>query len=373
MIKNIIKVVLVICVVLFASCSTKKEVIKKTTSTTRSTSDYYITAMEYAAAFEKSGFLDMDKYRLAEELFNRVVYVEKGDSDVWFNMGRLFFYAGEYNKARESFKEAIKYRKSFVEAYSMLAKTYLVDGSKESALGVMLKANESIPNNEVLMNNTSLVYIEMGSLNNAKKLSEKIIKNNPKFIPAYITLGNVYYIQKKYEKARFIYLKALDEGGDSGEIYTNIGLVTSKIEGKNQSYDLLKKGRDKSPNNPYARLNLGEFYLSSGDYENAITEFKVAIKLNPRLVEALVNIGVAYTQVGMFDEAKESYERAILYNPSYPESYFNYGILLGDYMLNAKDALGMFKKFVAIKSGQIKDNHVVYKYISDLNKKVKVN
>ncbi len=366
------KLLIFVLVFLLSSCSTKNDLVQSDADKTNLTQSSYKMAIDQSLAFEKSGFADMDKYNSAEKYFNEAILAEPEDADIWFNSGRLFFYAGEYTRAKESFKNAIKYRKSFVEAYSMLAKTYVNDGSKDSALGVMLKANEAVPDNDYIVNNTALVYIETGNLNYAKTLSEKIIRKNPKFIPAYVTLGNVYYYQKKYELARFIYLKALDEGGDSGEIYTNLGLVTSKLEGKNQSYDFLKKGVDKSPNNPYAHLNMGEFLLSSGDYEGALSEFKLAIRVNPRLVEALVNIGVAYTHVSLFDEAKESYDKAILYNPSYAETYFNYGVLLGDYILKPQEAIDMFKKFIALKSGEIKDTHRVYKYIEDLNKRLKV-
>lgn len=355
------------------SCSTKQGVLKSTSGRVYSPSDYYRIALDNSVAFEKSGFSDMGKYDAAEEYFNRAIAVEKGDADIWFNVGRLFFYAGEYPRAKEAFKNAIKYRKGFVEAYSMLSKTYINDGNMDSALGVMLKANEAVPDDDTIMNNTALIYIEMGNLMYAKRLSEKIIRRNPKFIPAYITLGNIYYFQKNYEYARFIYIKAMDEGGDTGEIYTNLGLVTSKIEGKDKAYDLLKKGKEKSPNNPYTHLNLGEFLLSSGDYEGAIEEFKSAIKINPRLVEAFVDMGMAYTNVNLFDEASESYQKALLYNPSYAETYFNYGVLLSDYMLKPKDALVMFKKFTALKSGEIKKTHRVYKYIDELTKRVKVN
>jgi len=366
------KLSIIIFVVLLSSCGTKNDIVQKEPEKTNLTSSYYKMAIEQFFAFEKSGFSDMDKYDLAEKYFNEAIFAEPEDADVWFNSGRLFFYSGKYTRAKESFKNAIKYRKAFVEAYSMLAKTYLSDGDKEGALNVMLKANEAVPDNNDIMNNTALVYMETGNLNYARTLSEKIIKKSPKFIPAYVTLGNVYYYQKKYEYARFIYLKALDEGGDNGEIYTNLGLVTSKLEGKDQSYDLLKKGVDKSPNNSYTHLNMGELLLSSGDYEGALSELKLAVKINPRLVEALVDIGIAYTHVSLFEEAKESYDKAILYNSSYAEAYFNYGVLLGDYMLKPQEAIEMFKKFIALKSGEIKDTHRVYKYIENLNQRLKV-
>jgi tetratricopeptide (TPR) repeat protein len=362
-----IKIIIFTLPLILFSCSTKKDlIVKEHTSKPLVSNDYYSLAMEKAKQFESSSYSDLNTYRISEDNFIKAISFDQGDADIWFNMGRLYLYGNEYIKAKEAFKNAIKYRKGFIEAYSLLAKTYLEDGDKNGSLNVLLKANETIPNNDVIMNNTALIYILLGDLNQAQRLAELIIKKNPKFVPAYNTLGNVYYFKGKYEYARFIYIKALDEGLENGSIYSNLGVVTAKLEGRSQSYDLLKKGTDLSPNDPYTHLNLGEYLLSSGDNEGAINEFKRTLSLNPRLVEAIVNLASAYSNIGMFLEAKELYEKALQYAPSYPEACFNYGIFLIDNLKKPQEALDMFKRYVALKNGEISPSHRVFKYINDI-------
>jgi len=362
-----IKIIVFILSLIILSCSTKKDlVVKGSPNKPLVSSDYYSLAMEKAKLFENSSYSDLNSYKIAEDNFIKAISSDQGDADIWFNMGRLYLYGNEYVKAKDAFKNAIKFRKGFIEAYSLLAKTYLEDGDKNGALNVLLKANETIPNNEVIMNNTALIYILLGDLEQAKRMSEIIIKKNPKFVPAYNTLGNVYYLKGRYEYARFIYIKALDEGLENGSIYSNLGVVTIKLEGRTQAYDLLKKGVELSPNDPYTHLNLGEYLLSSGDNEGSISEFKRALSFNPRLVEAIVNLASAYSNLGMFLEARELYEKALQYAPSYPETCFNYGVFLIDNLKKPQEALGMFRRYVALKNGEISSSHRVFGYIKDI-------
>ena len=66
----------------------------------------------------------------------------------------------------------------------------------------------------------------------------------------------------------------------------------------------LKKGVDKSPGNPYTHLNLGNFYMHTGDYEGAATEFETALRFSPMMVEAMLGQGAAYMQLKLIDRQK---------------------------------------------------------------------
>lgn len=79
------------------------------------------------------------------------------------------------------------------------------------------------------------------------------------------------------------------------------------------------------PNSPGVHSNLGRVYVEKGLLEEALKEFKTAIKLNPRAYKALYNLGYAYEQKGLIPEAIQMYERAIRINPKYTDAHFNLG------------------------------------------------
>jgi tetratricopeptide (TPR) repeat protein len=69
---------------------------------------------------------------------------------------------------------------------------------------------------------------------------------------------------------------------------------------------------------------------NSGKLEEAIEEFKTAVRLMPSHAEAYNNTGLAFMDIGNIDGAKVLFELALQLRPEYPESLNNYGALLND-------------------------------------------
>ena len=66
-------------------------------------------------------------------------------------------------------------------------------------------------------------------------------------------------------------------------------------------------------------------YLEKGQYDQAITEFTKAIKLEPKLAEVYYNRGVAYDEKGQDNQAISEYTKAIELNPKFAWAYYNRG------------------------------------------------
>lgn len=358
--------VFIILISLFA-CGKSTDVVKVQTQKTAVVLDAYSVALDHATAFEKSGFTDQKTYNDSVSGFQDILNKDKTNADAWFNLGRLYFYKQETQKSEDSIKKAIMYRGNFVEAYSLLTKLYLSQGNIEYAMSVAERANEVLPENDVIMNNLAILYIKSGEFGSARKIAEDIIRKNTKFAPAYVTLGNIYYLNYKYEMARFIYQKAIEQDYNSGDVYTNIGIITSRLDDKKNSIGFFTSAVEKSPGNPEARNNLGEYYLSVGDYEGALKEFNEALRLNPKMVQAMINLAIAYTRVKLLDEAEQNYKKAMSLDPSFAELYFNYGVFLSDHRGDNTQALSFFNKFILLKGKEISDKHRVYRYIKEIN------
>lgn len=72
--------------------------------------------------------------------------------------------------------------------------------------------------------------------------------------------------------------------------------------------------------------NRGVAWHEKGDYDKAISTYTIAIKINPRLVDAYVNRGLAYAQgKGLYDRAISDSTKAIELNPWEALAYNNRG------------------------------------------------
>ncbi|OGS22676.1 MAG: hypothetical protein A2252_03610 [Elusimicrobia bacterium RIFOXYA2_FULL_39_19] len=66
-----------------------------------------------------------------------------------------------------------------------------------------------------------------------------------------------------------------------------------------------------------ALLEMGKFYFVNGKYDQAIDEFRKAVKINPVKAEIYYNLGLVYESKNIVSEAKEMYEKALSIEPNY--------------------------------------------------------
>lgn len=71
--------------------------------------------------------------------------------------------------------------------------------------------------------------------------------------------------------------------------------------------------------------NLGLAYDRIGKYDEAIREFREALRLNPGYIEVHNNLGVTYDRMGMAGEAVNELNEAMRLNPDYTEALCNLG------------------------------------------------
>ena len=96
-----------------------------------------------------------------------------------------------------------------------------------------------------------------------------------------------------------------------------------------------------------AHYNLGDAYGKKGRLDEAISEYKKALAMNPRYTKAYNNLGVAYSDKGMLDEAISKYKKALTINPNHVMSHYNLGNAY-DKKGNSDEAISEYKKALSI-------------------------
>lgn len=70
-----------------------------------------------------------------------------------------------------------------------------------------------------------------------------------------------------------------------------------------------------------ASIDRGSFYLTKGEYDQAISEFNKALEINPKDSGAYKNRGAAYMNKRQYDQAISDYTKALEINPKDAEAY----------------------------------------------------
>ena len=84
-----------------------------------------------------------------------------------------------------------------------------------------------------------------------------------------------------------------------------------------------------NPEYAEAYYNRGKAYDDKEEFDRAIQDLDKAIDLNPKYAEAYYNRGKAYDDKEEFDRAIQDYNKAIDLNPKYAEAYYNRGKAYG--------------------------------------------
>lgn len=111
------------------------------------------------------------------------------------------------------------------------------------------------------------------------------------------------------------------------EKFTKIGNYR-QLTDKNNPLNIYRKIQllDRDGLLAYIYSNRGNVYASAGQFNQSISDYTAAIKLNPCFAEAYNNRGIAYRNIGQLKQAIADYTKAIELNPNYAWAYNNRGI-----------------------------------------------
>ncbi len=86
---------------------------------------------------------------------------------------------------------------------------------------------------------------------------------------------------------------------------------------------------EKRPDNPRARIWLGEHFYKTGRRAEALDQYATAVRLQPGNAVARYGLGIVLVRLGRTDEAIDHYREAVRINPSYARAHYNLGLALG--------------------------------------------
>lgn len=100
------------------------------------------------------------------------------------------------------------------------------------------------------------------------------------------------------------------------------------------------------PDDLAARLDLAHRYLDAGMVQRSLSEYAVALELDPDDAEALAHVGIILYQNGRAEEALRSVDRALSTDPRYPEALFFRGVILLRGLDRPQDAISAFETYL---------------------------
>ena len=183
---------------------------------------------------------------------------------------------------------------------------------------------------------------KMGKIDEAEVISERIIKNNPKYIQAYILLGKINLDNKNHKKAKEFLDIAVELDKNSSESYYLTGCIYYDLENYEKAIEKFKTAVSIAPNTEEYYNKIAQSYFRLKMYNEAYLYYKEAADFNITKAEYRYYMAQCSEKTGNIENAKANYllmKRLAPTNSEYIKEYAKFMEKLG----RQKDAFKILK------------------------------
>lgn len=159
---------------------------------------------------------------------------------------------------------------------------------------------------------------KIGKKVEAMAIYQKIDEGSPLKAHAYYRVVQILRDDKKYDEAFALCRKMLDQGGERGEEFYNVGASVLVDAGKtNEAITLIDEGIRKKPSNPQLWFMKGVYQEKTGKISDSIASMRKVIEIDPKHSGAHNFLGYLYAERGEnLDEAETLIKRALELKPN---------------------------------------------------------
>jgi Tfp pilus assembly protein PilF len=155
-----------------------------------------------------------------------------------------------------------------------------------------------------------------------RTIAARTLAVNPRSFMAHNNLGQLLEARGELEESLAHYRAALAADPGSGEVLNNVGNVLYKQgrydEAIRHYTGLLGAQAPRTEIAARMHNNLGAAYLRTRRYDEAETEFRRAIEIDPEYLEPYYNLGLVLAAFGRRDDAVRVLRRGLAIDPDHP-------------------------------------------------------
>ncbi|MCL1901821.1 MAG: tetratricopeptide repeat protein, partial [Firmicutes bacterium] len=279
----------------------------------------YPADIAYAHAYSVRGdwFRENEMNKEAEKDLNLALFFDEDADLAKFSLAAIMQEKGRYDEALDLYASLPEDDINIAKAYTHFANIY---------------------------------YKHRRDAKTAHEIVENALKQFPNDFFLYMTLGNFYNFEERFDKAEESFKKAKKIYPDNREPYLNLADVYNKtgrddLAAKEYAEYISKYGED-----GFIYNKLGGLHFKSGSYDAAEKIFAYAAKLDPNNYEAYNYLGRIYAMKEEYKKASYYFTLSILTNKDYVPSYFHRAaihLITENYLKAEQDAI-MVKKLGGI-------------------------
>ncbi len=192
-----------------------------------------------------------------------------------------------------------------------------------------------------------LMLQNSGHLEQASAIYEEILKKNVKCINALQFLADISAQKQQWKKTVELLTKAISINNDP-EDYYNCGVALKELKRFNEALSCFNNAIKLQGDDAEAYNNRGIVLQELKRFDEALTSYKKAIALKSDYVEVHNNLGVLFGLLKRFDESILCFRKAINLKVDYADAYSNLGNTLHE-LSRFDEAITCYDKAIELK------------------------
>ena len=230
--------------------------------------------------------------------------------EIYYKLGSAFYYKGELDKALKYLTTALEKKNNYYDAYYMIAETFVKKAHFTDAIDAAIAAVQCSFWGSSSAHFLLYKLYEASSFKDTKLKLKALFEKIVSFLLIPFDKNAVSGVMKSFSYLAFL------------PVFVS-GFYALQFKDYAKAIDLYSKAVEKAPGFAPLYCVLGDIYLSTGYFEDAITEYKMAIWLDPFNIAAYRHLCHAYEEQGDYNQAIEIYNKLISMAPNIPDLYSN--------------------------------------------------
>jgi len=274
-------------------------------------------------------------YEQANEALSALLQREPRNEQAWQQLGQVQSQQQLYGDAMKSFQAALAINPQAKTAQQGEVHSAIQDalasraaGDQDDALAKLLQALKFAPDSIQLLTDFGIQADSMNIYHDADKALTKAHRLDPANLKTLYALAHVELDEQNMPAAEKHLRAYLQQRPDDATARYGLGHLLHMISQDDQAITQLKRSIALQPQQIASYYELGVIALDRNNRAEAQSEFAHVLKLNPYHGGALTGMGMLAIRAGNYQLAEKYLSQAVVYAPSYVPAHRYYAMTL---------------------------------------------
>ncbi|NPV07583.1 MAG: tetratricopeptide repeat protein [Anaerolineae bacterium] len=257
----------------------------------------------------------------AERSLLRALAVEPGSAAARLALGDLYRDRGDLEAAAEQYRSYLTLVYDGTTGYLHWAGAYLAAQQPEQAEALLLEALSRYPDGAGLRAALGDAYRLQGRAGEAIQAYEAALAADPELASAHLGLGQAWLALDRPDRAREAFAQAEATARDGSEVRVQVARAYLSAGLEDDAHRAAERAVQTDAGSPEAWVVLGDVLYRKGDVPLARTQYRQALRLDPKSYGGLMGEGRCEQALGYPLSAVAALQAAAVANPTSAEPW----------------------------------------------------